>query len=216
VNAPANRRDALRAGALAAGALALGGLVNPLRAAAQATSEEAEALRDFLAEAVAREQITALAYAEAGQSGGLDADLEGTLERFRTQTQAHVNALESALESLGFDASDTPSDPADDGVFDGVDGIDSETATELGELLATVGEPTNLKGYLDLLIDLELGEIRFYVDRAPTLDSEDLRTTCAEIAGNQAQHLVALRRANDVALAEALQVETGAGGAEGS
>ena len=212
-----SRRDALRAGALAAGAIAVGGLAGPLRAAAQTTSEEAEALRDFLAEAVAREQITALAYADAADASGLDPEVGRSLERFRTQTQAHVTALTNALESIGFDAPDAPSDPHDDGVFDGVDGIDDETATELGETLAKVGEPTNAKGYLDLLVELELDQIAFYVSRGPGLDSEDLRTTSAEIAANEAQHLVILRQANDVSLAEALQIDVGgSGGTEGS
>jgi rubrerythrin len=209
-----SRRDALRAGAFAAGALAVGGLASPLRAAAQ-VSAETEDLRDFLAEAIAREQITALAYAEAGQAGGLDPGAERTLTRFRQQEQAHVNALTSAIESIGYDAPDAPSDPQDDGVFDGVDGIDDETATDLGDMLAKVGEPTNAKGYLELLLGLEAGQIRFYLDRGPALDSEDLRTTCGEIAANQAQHLVVLREANGVALAETLEIDTGdAGGTE--
>ncbi|HEX2128807.1 MAG TPA: ferritin-like domain-containing protein [Solirubrobacterales bacterium] len=213
-----SRREALRAGAFAAGAIAAGGLVRPLQAAAQSTATETEDLRDFLAEAVAREQITALAYSQAGQAGGgaLARELERTaLERFREQTQAHVNALASALESIGYDAPDEPSDPEDDGVFDGVDGIDSDTATALGDLLATVGEPTDINGFLDLLIDLELDQIRFYHQRGPALDSEDLRTTCAEIAANEAQHLVVLRRATGAAPAAALAIEVAApGGAE--
>jgi hypothetical protein len=201
-----SRRETLRAGVIAAGAIAAGGLLRPVRAAAQA-SPETEALRDFLAEAVAREQILALAYADAGQAGGTDAAAGRPLERFRMQTQAHVNALTSALESIGYDSPDAPSDPQDDGVFDGVDGIDSETATELADLLAKVGEPSDAKGFLDLLIELELGQIDFYVERGPALDSEDLRTTCAEIAANEAQHLVVLREANDVAPAKALTIE---------
>jgi hypothetical protein len=170
---------------------------------------------------VAREQILALAYAEAGQAPGGDDAVERTLTRFREQTQAHVNALTSALESIGFDAPDTPSDPADDGVFDGVDGIDSDTATELGDLLARVGEPNGINGFLPLLIELELDEIRFYVDRASTLDSEDLRSTCAEIAASQAQHLVVLRQANRGGgpSADDIKIEIGSSGgseAEGS
>ena len=212
-----SRREALRAGALAAGALAAGGLVSPLRASAQATSTETEELRDFLAEAIARQQITGLAYAQAGQAGA-DAGLERSLTRFREQTQAHVNALTSALETIGYDAPDAPSDPEDDGVFDGVDGIVDTTATDLSELLAGVGEPTNLKAYVELLIELELGQINFYVDRGPALDSEDLRTTCGEIAANEAQHLVLLRLANEVDFAEALTIDvagTGGNGSEG-
>ncbi len=208
---PSSRREALRAGALAAGALAVGGLARPLRAAAQA-SPETEELRDFLAEAVAREQICALAYAEAAQAGGVDAGLDRTLERFRTQEQAHVNALTSALESIGYDAPDAPSDPQDDGVYDGVEGIDDETATELKDLLATVGEPTDRDGYLDLLIELAEDQIGFYVERGPALDSEGLRTTCAEVAANEAQHLVILREATGVAPARALAIDAGGSG----
>jgi hypothetical protein len=209
-----SRREALRAGALAAGAVAVGGLVSPLRAAAQ-VSQETEDLRDFLGPAIAREQITALAYAEADTANGVDAGLKRSLERFREQTQAHVNALTSAIESIGYDAADAPSDPQDDGAFDGADGIDSDTATELSDLLAKVGEPKNAKEFLELLIELELDEIGVYLDQAAALDSEDLRTTSAQIAANQAQHLVVLRQANDVALAETLKIDAGSsGGAE--
>jgi hypothetical protein len=201
-----SRRDTLRAGALAAGAIVAGGLIRPLSAAAQATSEETEALRDFLGEAVAREQIIALAYAEAGQASGLDAGVERSLERFRTQTQAHVNALTSALESIGYDASDAPSDPQDDGVFDGADGIDDETSTTLSEQLAKLADPKTAAQHIELLITLSNQLIDYYAENVAALDSEDLRTTSAEIAANVAQHVVVLRLASGESLAKALDV----------
>ena len=201
----ANRRDVLRAGALTAGALAVGGLVRPLSAAAQA-STETEDLRDFLAEAIAREQILALAYAGAGRAEGVAPELEGSLEHFRTQVQAHVNALESAIESIGYDGPEAPSDPEDDGVFDGVDGIDSDTATELGEQLAKLADPTSERDHLDLLFTLENQLIDYYAASFAALDSEDLRTTCAEIAGNLAQHVAVLSVAKGEPLAKALDV----------
>ena len=201
----ASRRETLRAGALAAGALAVGGLVNPLRAAAQA-STETEELRDFLAEAMAREQIVALAYAEAGQAGGLSGGLEDSLTRLREQTQAHVNALTSAIESIGYDGPDAPSDPQDDGVFDGVDGIDDETATELSEQLAQLTDPQDEQQHLELLITLENQLIDYYAENFAPLESEDLRTTSAQIAANVAQHVVVLRIANGEPLAKAHDV----------
>jgi hypothetical protein len=201
-----SRRDALRTGAVAAGAIAAGGLIRPLSAMAQASSTETEALRDFLGEAVAREQIIALAYAEAGQASGLDAGVERSLERFRTQTQAHVNALTSALESIGYDASDAPSDPQDDGVFDGADGIEDESATELGEQLAMLADPKSTAQHLELLITLSNQLIDYYAGNVAALDSEDLRTTSAEIAANVAQHVVVLRVASGESLAKALDV----------
>lgn len=201
---PATRREAVRLGALAAGAVAAAGLIRPLSAVAQ-ISPETERLRDFLAEAAGREQILALAYAQAGQVQGIDPELEQALELMRQQVQAHVNALSSAIETIGFDAPDAPSDPQDDGVFDDVDGIDSETAEELKGLLASVGEERNERAFLKFLIDLNRTDvIPFYLERAPAIDSEDMRTTSAQITANLAQHVLVLTRLSGKSLAAAL------------
>jgi rubrerythrin len=184
-----NRREALRRGAIAAGALAAGGLLRPALASAQGT--ENEDLRDFLAEAIGLEQITVLAYATAAEQA--DPDGRQLLEDFRDQEQAHATALRSALDSLGYDPPDAPDTPEDDGVFDDIDGLDEDTATELKELLASIGDTNGADGFLELLADLESRQISYYVAEAPGLDSYDLATTSAEIAGCQAAHLVVLR-----------------------
>lgn len=184
-----SRRDALRRGALAAGVLAAGGLLRPTLAAAQSTDDED--LRDFLAEAIGLEQITVLAYATAAEDAG--ASERQLLEDFRDQEQAHASALRSALDSLGFDQPDAPNNPEDTGVFDDVDGISDDTATELKELLGQVGEANTPKAFLELLSDLESRQLTYYVTDGPPLDSYDLSTTAAEIAGCQAAHLVVIR-----------------------
>jgi rubrerythrin len=186
-----NRREVLTTAAMGAGALAAGSLLRPALALAQTTDEET--LRDFLAEAIGLEQIAALAYATALDQTGDAPELKDMFELFRDQEQAHANALRSAIDLLGFDPPEPPDTPADADVFDGVDGIDDEAQTRLSDLL---GELDGLKGdrLFDYLLELEREQLRHYISGGPTLDSEDLSTTSAEIAGCQAQHVYALRR----------------------
>jgi hypothetical protein len=183
-----NRRDALRRAALVAGGLAASGLARPALAAAQTSDDED--LRDFLAEAIGLEQVTVLAYATAAEQAG--ADLKPTLERLRDQEQAHVNALNSAIDELGFDPPEAPDSPDDTGVFDDVEGIDDETADRLTKQLETIGDANGLDQLLDLLLSLEDAQLTYYCREGPGLDSYDLATTAASIAGCQAQHLVVL------------------------
>jgi rubrerythrin len=190
VSGALRRREALSAAVAGAGALAFGGLLRPAGAAAQ--SEEVDALRDFLAEAVAREQIAVLAYARASEAEGADAKLRNTFLRFRDHEQAHANAFRSALDALGFDPPEPPDDPRDAGVFEDVEGISEELASELTALLQRIARPGAPKDFVLLLGELERDQLEFYVARAPALDSEDLAKTSAEIAASQGQHLVVL------------------------
>lgn len=189
MNEAHSRREALRRGAIVAGALTAGGLLRPMAASAQSTQNDD--LRDFLVEAIGLERITVLAYATAADEGATD-DRQLLVE-FRDQEQAHVSALRSALESLGFDPPDAPDSPDDTGVFDDVEGLSDETATELKELLGSLADVSGADGHLELLADLEARQIAYYVGKAPALDSFDLATTAAEISGCQAAHLVVLR-----------------------
>ncbi|MGH2955028.1 MAG: ferritin-like domain-containing protein [Solirubrobacterales bacterium] len=186
------RRAALGSAAIMTAALA-GPMLRPARSQAQAADDEA--LRDFLAPAIALEQVAALAYATAAEAEATDARSRRLYERFRDQEQAHANALRSALDSLGFDLPDAPDSPTDSEVFDDVDGLEDARATELTELLGGLEGLRGEKELLDHLARVEREQLRFYLDAAPPLDSEDLRRTSAEIVGNQAQHLVVLRRA---------------------
>jgi rubrerythrin len=190
--AASTRRDALRRGAVAAGALAAAGALRPAIALAQSTADDD--LRDFLQQAIGLEQITVLAYSTAADSG--DPKLKKTMEDFRDQEQAHASALRSALDELGFDPPDAPNSPADTAVFDDVDGLDSDstpyTAQDLKDLLSGLDGLQGSKQYLDYLVKLEEAQIDYYVGEAPGLDSVDLSTTGAEIAGCQSQHLVVL------------------------
>ena len=185
-----SRRDALCRAALAAGGLAAAGMLRPGVARAQTTDEQ---LRDFLAEAIALEQITALAYSRAADVAGVKADLKQTLELFRDQEQTQANALRSAIDDLGYDAPDPPDSPTDTGVFDDVDGIDDETATRLSGLLEGLEGLQRSGELLDYLTKLEEEQLSFYIAGGPEVDSVDLSTTSAEIAGCQAQHLYVLR-----------------------
>ena len=184
-----SRREALRRGAIAAGALAAGGLLAPALASAQAPEDDD--LRDFLAEAVGLEQITVLAYATAAESAE-PADRQLLID-FRDQEQAHASALRTALDSLGYEPPDAPDAPDDTAVFDDVDGLDEAAVTELKELLGGVADANGADAFLELLADLEERQIAYYVEETPGLDSYDLATTSAEIAGCQAAHLVVLR-----------------------
>jgi rubrerythrin len=190
VIAPApTRRDALRAAVLGAGAVAGASLLRPLTAVAQSSVDED--LRDFLAPAIALEQIAVFAYDAALDADGASADEKAVFERFRDQEQAHADALRQAIDLVGFDAPDAPESPDDSGAFD-IDGIDAERARQLTTTLSEVGDLTNVADFLRYLTDLEEEQIGRYATGAPTLDSEDLATTSAEIAANQAQHLIVL------------------------
>jgi rubrerythrin len=186
------RRDALRRGALAAGAVAAAGALRPALALAQSSDDDD--LRDFLQQAIGLEQITVLAYSTAADSG--DPKLKRTMDDFRDQEQAHASALSGALDELGFDPPDAPDSPSDTSVFDDVDGLDADskpyTAQDLKDLLSELDGLKGTKQLLDYLVKLEEAQIDYYVGEAPGLDSVDLSTTGAEIAGCQAQHLIVL------------------------
>ena len=149
----------------------------------------------FSQQAIGLEQITALAYSTAADAA--DAKLKGTLETFRDQEQAHASALRSALDELGFDPPDAPDSPSDTTVFDEVDGLDDTsspyTTQDLKDLLSGLDGLKGTKQYLDYLVKLEEAQIGYYVGQAPGLDSVDLSTTGAEIAGCQAEHLIVVR-----------------------
>jgi rubrerythrin len=183
-----SRREAIRRGAFAAGALAAAGLMRPAFAAGQSADDED--LRDFLVEAIGLEQVTVLAYATAAEEA--DSSDRRRLEGFRDQEQAHANALRNALDSLGFDPPEPPDSPADTGVFGDVEGLDSETANRLVDRLGEIQRAKSPAELLELLESLETDQLTYYVEQGPALDSADLATTAVEIAGCQAQHLVAL------------------------
>jgi hypothetical protein len=183
-----SRREAVRRAALAAGALAATGLATPALAAAQTSDDED--LRDFLVEAIGLEDVTVLAYATAADQAGRD--LKPDLVKFRDQEQAHSNALNKAIDELGFDAPDAPDTPADTGVYDNIDGLDDEKVKRLEDLLGEIAGAKGLDQLIGVLIELENEQLTYYGTEGPRLDSEDLGTTAASIAGCQAQHLVAL------------------------
>jgi hypothetical protein len=185
-----SRREALRGAALGAGALAAAGLLRPALASGQTPADED--LRDFLVEAIALEQITALAYAEAADSESVSGPVSATLETYRDQEQAHANALRNALDSLGFDSPDAPDSPDDTGVLEEVDGLDSDASARLTDLLEGIGDQKGLDETLEYLQRLERAQIDYYLGEAPAVESVDLTTTCAEITGCQAQHLYVL------------------------
>ncbi len=193
MNDPATtRREALRRAALGAGALTVAGLAQPVAAIAQAPDDED--LRDFLVEAIGYEQVTVLAYSTAAEASGVTPGLKTTLEAFRAQEQAHADALRSALDGLGFDPPAAPDSATDTAVFDEVEGLSDEARDALTGQLDALDELDGgpAKKLLELLAELEGEQLSLYVARAPALDSEDLSTTATEIAGCQAQHLVAL------------------------
>jgi hypothetical protein len=189
--AESSRREALRLAALGAGALAAGGLVRPALAGAQAPEDED--LRDFLVEAISLEQLTAFAYATASRE--VDGNTRPTLESFQEQEQAHANALRQALDALGFDLPDAPDSTTDTGAFEDVEGLEDEASERLLELLDELDRLGSPREYYAYLARLEDEQITHYTREGPAVESVDLTTTCAEIAGCQAQHVVVLRGA---------------------
>jgi hypothetical protein len=186
-----SRREAVRRATLAAGALAATGFVRPAIAAAQTSDDED--LRDFLVQAIGLEDVTVLAYTTAVEQAG--PDLKPDLERFRDQEQAHSNALNKAIDELGFDAPDAPDTPADTGVYDDIDGLDDDAVKRLSDRLGEIADAEGLDQLIGLLMELENEQLTYYGTEGPQLDSEDLATTAASIAGCQAQHLVVMRGA---------------------
>jgi hypothetical protein len=163
-------------------------MLRPALAAAQSTTDDD--LRDYLVPAVGLEQITVLAYATALDK--VDPDVRDQLITLRDQEQAHASAWREALDSLGFDSPDAPNSPTDTGVFDGVDGLDDDTASDYKELLGKIGDANTPQQFYDLIADLEKRQIGYYVEKAPAVDSFDLATTSAEISGSQAAHMIVI------------------------
>jgi len=204
-----NRRELLRRAALGAGALTATGLLGPALAAAQSTDDDD--LRDYLLEATGLEQVAVLAYQTAADAKGTEPVLRRSLQRFGAQEQAHADAWRSALDSLGFDPPDPPDDATDTGVFEDVDGLSDEAANELTGLLDKLDGLTKPEALLRFLVQVEERELRYYLDEAPGLDSEDLSTTSAEVAGCQAEHLVVLNQALGDSPADAVKAASSAG-----
>lgn len=189
MSAAPTRREALRTAALGAGALAGAELLRPVAALAQASSDDD--LRDFLAPAIALEQVAVFAYDSALEAPGVSDAQKRIFTRFRDQEQAHANAWRQALDNLGFDRPDPPDATDDTSAFD-VDGITDDQRKELEATLAKIDDLKKADDYLDYLVELEGKEIAYYADNAPTVDSEDLANVSAQVAANQAQHLVVL------------------------
>jgi len=183
-----SRREALRDAALGAGALTAAGLLGPALAAAQ--SPDDEDLRDFLVGAISLEQLAVLAYATAARDG--EPKLRPTMEAFRDQEQAHATALRAALDSLGFDLPAPPDSTTDSAAFEGLEGLDAEQTKQRVRLLDRLDAISKPQQYLDYLLELEADQLGYYVDQGPLVESVDLTTTSAEIAGCQAQHMVVL------------------------
>lgn len=190
----ATRRSALRRAALGAGVVATPGLLRPAIAQAQDTDDEVE-LGDFLVEAVALEQIAAIAYQDAASVEGLRTNLRQTLRRFARQEEAHATALGTALDSIGVEPPDPPSGPRDSRAIETIDRLDAARASELADLLGRLSGLERQAEYLEYLVELETEQIRLYLGATPEFVSEDLLRTGAEIAGCEAQHVVVLREA---------------------
>jgi rubrerythrin len=201
-----SRRELLGNAALGAGALAAAGLASPALAGAQTPADED--LRDFLVEAISLEQLAVLAYETAAREG--DPKLRARMEAFGDQERAHATALRAALDSLGFDLPPAPDSTTDNSVFEDLDGLSAEAADELTELLDELDELARPAQYADYLLELESRQLGFYATAGAEVESVDLTTTSAEIAGCQAQHIVFLGGELGDSPVEALALATGA------
>ena len=85
MGAAPTRRDALRAAAIGAGAVAGAGLLRPLTALAQSSTDED--LRDFLAPTIALEQIAVFAYDAALDAKGASPDETGSSSASATRSR---------------------------------------------------------------------------------------------------------------------------------
>jgi hypothetical protein len=96
------------------------------------------------------------------------------------------------MDELGFDAPEPPDSPDDTGVFDDIDGLDDDAVKRLNDRLGEIADAQGTDQFIDLLLSLEEEQLTYYVGEGPGLDSADLSTTAASIAGCQAQHLMVL------------------------
>jgi len=161
------RRDAVLGGAsafLAAGAV-------PLARAAGALALGAEEA-PVLARALEVERRLVVSYEFASQGDLLESEVQAATLLFAQQEREHAEALRSALIDLGVD----PGAPPAAVEIEGLPDLDSQPAL------------------LQFLIALEREAIAIYGEAATEIAAPDLLRTGAQIACNEAQHLVVLRQ----------------------
>jgi rubrerythrin len=161
------RREAVLGGAsafLAAGAVPL---ARPAGTVALVDGDVA-----VLERALEVERRLVVSYEFAAQGDLLDSEVQEATQLFAEQEREHAEALRSALIDFGVDPGPPPA------------------AAEIQGLVEVDSQPA----LLEFLVALEREAIAIYEAAARDLAAPDLLRTGAQIACNEAQHLVVLRQ----------------------
>jgi hypothetical protein len=158
------RRDAIAAGLAAA----VGATALGRGARALAKGDDAARLRRL----IEQQQALEVAYRELAAGDALDQEVARAAELFAGQERQHAEALVAAYEDLG---EEPPAPPA------------PAEVEELG------GVEAQEEG-LELLLAMTNAAIARLNDGAVRFTAPDLVRTAAQIAGNEAQHVVVLRQ----------------------
>ncbi len=172
------RQFLIRSAGLAAATTLPGSL---LLAAPALASDETDALSSL----VGLEQASALMYTTISENKALGSTNKDLIDKFHAQEEAHVTAFAKALDQLGEDAPDTPTDVADIKELKGLDHAKTEMAL------------------LGFAIALEERLVGSYVGATADFDGADIIRSGSQVGANHMQHLVALRltRGDDPAAA---------------
>lgn len=167
-----SRRDLVRRGLTASGlavaAASIPTLLGVRNAFAQATDDAS-----IVTGAVGLEQTAVFAYTAAAGTGKLDAASKAVALHFRDQEQEHVDALTTALKSLGGTAPPKPT-----------------SVDDVKGLAAAAG---SADGIVKFAIALEEMAVAAYYDAHQKLKDAKLLQAGASIMANEGQHLVILR-----------------------
>jgi hypothetical protein len=183
VPALASRRELVRGGLAAAAALA-----SPARALAAAGGATAPA--EPLAQALAVEQLTVIAYRRTLGSGVLRREQARTVAGLLGHELEHVAALERALRGLGGVAPAPPSTVAA-----------AQAALKRHQVALSLTRLHTPHAYLRLLIEVETIAEGAYFTAITKLEDPALLRLCAGAMGCEAQHwtvLSALQHAGEV------------------
>jgi rubrerythrin len=176
------RRDAVLGGASAFLAAGTTRLARPAGTLALADDDV-----PVLERALEVERRLVVSYEFAAQGDLLDSEVREATQLFAEQEREHAEALRSALIDLGVD----PGPPPAAAEIEGLTDVDSQPAV------------------LEFLVALEREAIAIYEAAAGELTAPDLLRTGAQIAANEAQHLVVLRQQlGEEAVPDVFEIET--------
>ncbi|CAN5428324.1 hypothetical protein BH10ACT11_BH10ACT11_05250 [soil metagenome] len=166
-----SRRQFLVRGAGLAAATAVPASLLAATPALAASTDETKTLTNL----VGLEQSSGLMYATIADKDSLSDETKKLVKQFQVQAQDHVTAFAEALDQLGEDAPDTPTDVAD-----------------IPELKG-LGQASSEADLLDIAIAVEEKLVAGYLAATSDFETEDIIRSGSQVAANHMQHLATLR-----------------------